>query len=69
MIYLKCSNPKCEVGKFLWDESSHLIKNGGIAKPWEPDVASILVKCPDCGTDNKIWLKGLKKEDQVPRGI
>jgi hypothetical protein len=69
MIYIKCSNPKCEGGKFLLDEKSHLINGGGIAKPWESGVASLLVKCPYCGATNKIWLKGLKREDRITRDI
>jgi hypothetical protein len=71
MIFIKCSNPRCEAeeGKFLWDEQSNVVEGGGIVKPWEPGAVSLLVRCPNCGTDTKVWLKGLKKEDRVPRGM
>lgn len=59
MINIKCCNPRCPApeGKFLWDESPYVGKDGGLAEPGDMDAMDIPVKCPYCGTECKIWLK------------
>jgi hypothetical protein len=69
MLRIKCINPRCSApeGKFNWDDQAHA--EGGVAAPRETGAIAYIVLCPYCGTENKIWLKKVKKEDFVTRGV
>lgn len=70
MIRIKCVNPNCTApdGAFPWDERAHVEDGGRLAEPGEEGAVSFVAECPYCGTENKIWLKRVKKEDSVTRG-
>ena len=69
MLRIKCINSSCTAleGKFLWDDRAHA--EGGPAQPREPGALAFIVDCPYCGTENKVWLFKVKKEDGVLRGV
>jgi hypothetical protein len=69
MICIKCINPKCTAteGKFAWDDRAHA--EGGPAQPGEHGAVAFIVECSYCGTENKVWLKKVKKNDGVVRGV
>jgi hypothetical protein len=69
MIRIKCINPKCTApqGKFPWDDRAHA--DGDPAQPGEPGAVAFILECPYCGIENKVWLKKVKKNDDVVRGV
>ena len=68
MLRIKCINSKCTapVGKFPWDDRTHA--EDGPAQPGEFGAVAFIVECPCCGTENKVWLRKVKKPDTVTRG-
>ena len=71
MLRIKCINPNCTApeGKFAWDERARVNGGSGVAQPGESGALSFIADCPYCGTENKIWLKKVKQNDSVTRGI
>ncbi|HEY7546635.1 MAG TPA: hypothetical protein VID27_17220 [Blastocatellia bacterium] len=69
MIRIKCVNSNCSSpdGKFDWDESPH-DAGGGLSAPREPGAKRVIAICPYCSTQNAVWLKSVKKKDQLRRG-
>lgn len=67
MIIIECINPKCTApeGKFNCDDRAHA--DGGPAEPGVPGAISFLAECPYCGTENKVWLYKVRKDDSVTR--
>ena len=68
MLRIKCINSSCTAleGKFLWDDRARA--EGGPAQPGEPGAVAFIVECPYCGTENKVWLRKVKKTNSVTRG-
>ena len=68
MIRIKCINSKCTspLGKFIWDDRAHA--EGGPAQPGEFGAVAFIAECPCCGTENKVWLRKVKKPETVTRG-
>lgn len=67
MIRIKCSNPNCTspIKSFGWDETAEVDHSGGMAQPHERGAVRVIVVCPCCGTENAVWVKGIKREDVV----
>jgi hypothetical protein len=67
MIRIKCTNTHCTApdGVFSWDERAHVEGGGGLAEPGEEGAVSFVAECLYCGTENKVWLKRVKKENVV----
>lgn len=69
MIRIRCVNPKCTAPAktFAWDETGHVGPGGGIAQPHAPGAKSLIITCPYCATEQKIWLTGLNENDPITR--
>jgi len=67
MVTIRCVNTKCPKKKFEWDETTRLKEGGRIADPNEAGAEDLLAPCPYCGTDNTIWVIGLKHNQAVWR--
>ncbi len=68
MLKILCCNEKCTApGRiFLWDERSHLLAEGKLAKKEDEGAVSFVERCPSCGTKNKIWVTKVR-ETEVTR--
>lgn len=62
MIRIRCANPKCPAHEepFKLDPQLYGAVDG--ANEGEEGAAPFIVKCPECGTLNKIFLK-VKRDD------
>jgi hypothetical protein len=69
MIRISCVNANCTApdGVFSWDEGASVEGGGDLAEPGEEGAVSFVAECPYCGTENKIWLSRVKKENVVRR--
>lgn len=58
MIRIKCSNPECSNTEkvFEWDESNDVKPGCGVSEVFRPGAETLLVSCPHCGFENKIWV-------------
>lgn len=70
MIRIKCVNSDCSSpdGKFDWDESLYVDEGGGVAAAREPGAKRVVAVCSYCAAQNGVWLKGVRKPDQLRRG-
>jgi hypothetical protein len=64
MLKIKCCNEKCTApGKvFPWDESTHLLADGKLAKKGDSCAVSFVERCPSCGTNNKFYVTKVQKK-------
>jgi hypothetical protein len=71
MARIKCVNPKCTSpdGTFILNEEDYLESDGRFVRPGTPDALDIIVKCPACGAENRVWAIGLKPHDVIARII
>jgi hypothetical protein len=69
MVTVKCINPNCSspTKSFEWDETAELVAGGTIAAPHEKGAVRVVATCPYCGTENVVWVKGLKTDDIIRR--
>ncbi len=67
MISIKCSNLQCTspTKSFDWDETEDVENSGGIAPSRERGAVRVIVVCPFCSTENVVWVKGVKRKDEV----
>lgn len=65
MVLIKCVNPECPAKKFEWDETRY---GAGIALPSEPGASRVIALCPSCHTKNIVWVRQVKKPDEITRG-
>ncbi len=70
MTRIHCVNSVCSSPdkKFDWDESPHIEKGGEVLAARESGAKSVVAVCTYCGTQNKVWLKVIKKKDKLRRG-
>lgn len=70
MVRIKCVNQNCTgpAKSFEWDESRRLKRGGGIASPHAEGAVRLTVVCPHCGTNNVVWVTGVKLDINLTRG-
>ena len=69
MVRVPCIKPDCPspTKTFEWDETRYVSPGGGIAAPNAPGAKSVIATCPYCGTECKVWVTHLKRDDTITR--
>jgi hypothetical protein len=64
MARIKCINPKCTApeGIFSVNDEDYLEPSGRFVRSGTPEAVDIIIRCPECGAENKVWAIGLKAE-------
>jgi DNA-directed RNA polymerase subunit RPC12/RpoP len=66
MIDIKCVNPKCTAPDRIFEFDMVGARATRLAKSGEIGSESLVVRCPYCGTLNKVFL--FKEKQKIPQG-
>jgi len=69
MIKIKCVNPNCPSPdhKFDWDEAPYEKKGLEILPDEKDSTDSMIIDCPYCDMQNKIFIRNLEQDSKVYR--